>query len=391
MAEGLSMDKVDDTFWGARAGGVAALERELTRLRRAQSAHALELGRAIARASVLNLIVYADREVHARRAAKSVSDLSLRHPSRAIVLVADRGLRTGVEGRIDMHCHLPIPDGAKQVCYEQILVRARGDADERLASAVIPLLVPDLPVFLWWTGTPPASGRSFGDLVGLADRLIVDSADVARPEVVLPELAHLCAQARGLFGVTDLNWTRLTPWREIVSAFFDVPAWRGFLDRIVGVRVGFAVDMDGRDINPTQALLLVGWLASRLSWRPVEALAPSEAGGLLFAVARADGQRVTVRVRPRFERGLAEGDISGIRVQAAGTPNAEFIVKRQPDMAHQTATVVLDGQVRWERTVPLPSPAIVELIGEELSILGSDRTYEEALQALVALAARAST
>jgi hypothetical protein len=36
--------------------------------------------------------------------------------------------------------------------------------------------------------------------------------------------------------------------------------------------------------------------------------------------------------------------------------------------------------------MPLPSPAIVELIGEELSILGSDRTYEEALGALVELA-----
>jgi hypothetical protein len=36
--------------------------------------------------------------------------------------------------------------------------------------------------------------------------------------------------------------------------------------------------------------------------------------------------------------------------------------------------------------MPLPSPAIVELIGEELSILGSDRTYEAALDALVELA-----
>jgi hypothetical protein len=84
---------------------------------------------------------------------------------------------------------------------------------------------------------------------------------------------------------------------------------------------------------------------------------------------------------------MAEGDISGIRLQAeSGRQQAEFVVKRQPDPAHQTATVLLDGERRWERTMPLPSPAIVELIGEELSILGSDRTYEEALGALVELA-----
>jgi hypothetical protein len=35
--------------------------------------------------------------------------------------------------------------------------------------------------------------------------------------------------------------------------------------------------------------------------------------------------------------------------------------------------------------MPLPSPAIVELIGEELAIVGGDRTYEAALGALVEL------
>jgi glucose-6-phosphate dehydrogenase assembly protein OpcA len=383
VAEGVT----DTTFWGALQSGVAALERELTRLRRAQSAHARELGRPLARASVLNLIVYADREEHARRAARSIADLALRHPSRAIVVLADRGTREGAEMRIDMHCRLPVPDGARQVCYEQILVRAHGDVDDRLASAVIPLLVPDLPIFLWWTGTPPLGSRSFGDLLRLTDRLVIDSADFARPELTLPVIARISDEARGRFGLTDLNWTRLTPWREIATSFFDVPSWRLFLDRITGLRVGFAVDMDGRDIHPSQALLLVGWLASRLGWRPVETLAPSEAGGLLFAVARPDGERVMVRVRPRFERGVEEGNIAGIRIQAsAGAEQAEFVVKRQPDPAHQTATVLLDGIRRWERTMPLPSPAIVELIGEELSILGSDRTYEKALDALVELA-----
>ena len=378
---------IDTSVWGARQSGVAALERELARLRRVQSAHALELGRPIARASVLNLVVYAEREVHARRAARSIADLALRHPSRAIVVLADRDRREGVERRIEMHCHLPIADGARQVCYEQILVRASGDVDDRLGSAVIPLLVPDLPVFLWWTGTPPLGARSFGDLLRLTDRLIVDSADFARPELTLPIIARVSEAARGRFGLTDLNWTRLTPWREIATSFFDVPSWRVFLDGITGLRVGFAVDMDGRDIHPSQALLFVGWLASRLGWRPLEMLAPSEAGGLLFAIARPDGARIMVRVRPRFERGLDEGDVSGIRIQAAAErQRAEFVVKRQPDPAHQTATVLLNGERRWERTMPLPSPAIVELIGEELSILGSDRTYEEALGALVELA-----
>ena len=374
---------IDEVFWGAQATSIDALERELARLRRAAVAHARERGQTLARASVLNLVVYAEREVHARRAARTVADLALRHPSRAIVLLGDRD-RDGVVASVQLHCHVPQSDGAQPVLYEQILARVRGDFDERVASVVIPLLVPDLPVFLWWTGTPPSDARHLDDLVTLADRFIIDSADFARPDHTLPEVARL---ARHRVAITDLNWARLTHWRELIAQFFDVPAWLPFLDGITGIRAGFAVDMDGRDIHPSQALLLLGWLSSRLGWRPVEALAPSEAGGLLFRMGRADGAPIMVRLRPRFERGLDAGDVSGIRIQAAyGRETAEFVIKRAPDERHATATAIIGGVVRSERVVPLPALGIRELLGEELAIARNDHVYEVALAALMALA-----
>lgn len=378
---------IDEATWGAEVSSVSALEHELTRLRRASSAHAREQGRTIARAAVLNLVVYAEREIHATRAGATIGRLADRHPSRGIVVLGDR-TREGIDVSIKLHCHVPRKDENAQVCYEQILARVKGDADERIASLVIPLLVPDLPVFLWWTDTPPHDARRFDDLIELADRLIVDSADFARPDVTLPVLADLGrAYRQRAFGITDLNWTRLTPWREIVAAFFDVGAWRPALDDIIGVRVGFAVDPDGRVIHPSQALLLVGWLASRLGWAATETLAPSEAGGLLFQMARGDGTPIEVRVRPRYERGLDTGDVSGLRIQSRSRDDLiEFVLKRSPDPRHVTATVVVNGETRSQRVVLLPSPAIEELLREELSIVGSDRVYEDALGALVALA-----
>lgn len=374
---------IDEAFWGARATSIDALDRELARLRRAAVAHAKERGQTLARASVLNLVVYSEREVHARRAARTVADLALRHPSRAIVLLGDRG-RDGVVASVQLHCHVPESEGAHPVLYEQILARVRGDFDERVASVVIPLLVPDLPVFLWWTGTPPSDARHLDDLVTLADRFIIDSADFARADRTLPEVARL---ARHRVAITDLNWGRLTHWRELIAQFFDVPTWRPFLDGITGIRVGFAVDMDGRDIHPSQALLLLGWLASRLGWRPIESLAPAEAGGLLFRMSREDGAPIMIRLRPRFERGLDAGDVSGVRIQSTiGRDTAEFVIKRAPDERHATATAIIDGIVRAERVVPLPALGIRELLGEELSIARNDHVYEVALAALMALA-----
>lgn len=377
---------VDTAVWGGRAAGVAALERELARMRRVQSANATEQGHVVARASVLNLVVHATRDVHARRAATTIAELARRHPSRAIVVHADRDRPPGIEAELVMHSHQPAPDAVRQITYEQILIRARGDSDARLASAVIPLLLPDLPVFLWWTGTPPLDASHFDDLVALADRLIVDSADFARPDVTLPRISRACALGHGRYGVTDFNWTRLTPWRDLVTGFFDLAEWRGYLPHVTGLRVGFAVDADGRDIHPSQALLLIGWLASRLGWRATGALSPSEAGGLLFAMERPAGL-VRVRVRPRFERGLGEGDLSGLRLQAERDGRlAEFVVKRIPGSGLALATVSLDGRLASSRTVPLRAPTVTDLLGEELTIAGSDRIYEEALAALVGLA-----
>src|SRR5712692_2394141 len=56
LATPMTVTAIDETYWGARAASIDALERELARLRRAAVAHAKERGQALARASVLNLV-----------------------------------------------------------------------------------------------------------------------------------------------------------------------------------------------------------------------------------------------------------------------------------------------------------------------------------------------
>ncbi len=376
---------VDESVWGPGADGVASLERELARVRHGRAAHVREHVATVARAAVVNVVAFATREVHARRAATTIAELAMRHPSRAIVVLADReGEREAPN--VSLHAQLPSVDRSARVNYEQILVRARGAVSDRLATVIVPLLIPDLPMFVWWTGTPPVGARHFQDLVALADRLVVDSADFARPERMLPELGRLCIVGAKHCAVTDLNWARLTPWRELITQDFDVPAWREWLDAIDGFRVGFGVDADGRDIHPSQALLLIAWMASRLGWSAADPMAPSEAGGHLFAMRRADGARVRIRIRPRFEMGMTEGDVSGVRIQASrGGRTAEFHISGYDRPGYATSIVRMDGQVVGERIVPLPATDVVRLLEEELTILASDRIYEEALALLLTL------
>ena len=64
------------------------------------------------------------------------------------------------------------------------------------------------------------------------------------------------------FHVVDLAWLRSTPWRERIAMSFDPPALRPELGRITGVAVRHHPESE------VAALLLVGWLASRLGWTP---------------------------------------------------------------------------------------------------------------------------
>ncbi len=367
---------------GAEAHSIAEIERELAQLRRRASAQAPEGLVPPARAAVLNVVVVATRRVHAERAAEIIAELGARHPSRAIILLA---ATQAPSEELRLTCHEQA-NAAGQVCYEQIIVRTGTTSGHQLRSIVIPLLIPDLPVFLWWTGTPPIGSLLFGLLVELAGRLVVDSADFARPEETLPRLSAVLA-ADETTALTDLNWTRLTAWRELIAQFFDVPEWRPFLDRVSGMRVGFAVDTDGREVHSSQAHLLLGWIAARLGWRPEERVAPSEAGGSLFRMARPDAGSVWIRLRPRYLRGVDEGNVTGVRVLAdrAGR-HAEFVLKRDESGGpHADMQVTIDRQPVARRRVFLPAPGAGELLAEELAIVRSDVVYEGALATLCAL------
>jgi hypothetical protein len=81
--------------------------------------------------------------------------------------------------------------------------------------------------------------------------------------------------------VVDLAWLRTTPWRERLAASFDPAHRRVALEQMCGLAVRH------RASSAASALLLSGWLASRLQWQPGRL--ESSARGQLSGVARRNG------------------------------------------------------------------------------------------------------
>src|SRR5215218_1756601 len=209
----------------------AKLERELNAMWAEMSAPEGENGSAgVVRACVLNLVVYAEGAAERAEVDDMLSEVVERHPCRAIVLAAERGAEEPrLEAFVSTRCQLS-SRGAKRICGEQITIEAAGPAVDTASTAVAPLLVPDVPVFLWSKDIPHYEDKLFTRLAGMADHVVIDSASFDEPHADLLRLAHLLEGGR--LRLSDLNWGRLTSWRSLVAGFWDVADYRASLAQI---------------------------------------------------------------------------------------------------------------------------------------------------------------
>jgi glucose-6-phosphate dehydrogenase assembly protein OpcA len=219
---------------------VSEIERELASLRVEEDTGSRQ------RTSVMTHIAWVPAE-WVEAAEDVLSGLAERHPSRTIVLFPQSG-GDGLDGEVAVET-FPTGDN-RSICTETIRIWLHGTAAEHPASVVQPLLISDLPVFLRWRGLPPFGAEDFESLIGVVDRLIVDSTEwpgLPRPYAELAEIFDRVA-------VSDIAWARTSRWRPMLASL-----WPGIAN-VKKIRVtGTAA----------QAHLLAGWLRSRLD-RAVE-------------------------------------------------------------------------------------------------------------------------
>jgi glucose-6-phosphate dehydrogenase assembly protein OpcA len=263
---------------------------------------------------VLTLVVEVNETDHhdALRAAMSAAR---EHPCRIVTLIK----RTASSpARLDAEIRV----GDDNSLAEVIILRLYGELRNHADSVVLPLLLPDAPVLVWWPGQSPAV-PSKDALGALAQRRVTDAAASAKPLAALKARCDSYAP-----GDTDFAWTRLTPWRTLLAAALDQP-----FDSIVSAEVGAARN------NPS-AELLATWLEFQLG----------------ISVAR------------KVTRGPG---ITGVELL---TQRGELTIIR-PD--GRLATLVRTGQP--DRRVALPRRDVGELLAEEVRRLDPDDIYDETI------------
>ncbi|RPH89030.1 MAG: hypothetical protein EHM72_20895, partial [Calditrichaeota bacterium] len=181
------------------------------------------------------------------------------HPGRIIAILVD--LQSEVSefhARISAYYH-DLQAGQKQIVAEVIVLETGRMGADHLSGAALPLLLPDLPVFFWCTVALTLIHSQVKTLLRYSDRLILNSAEDDYSTRELCKSLDAILQWRRQCHVSDLNWSRLTMWREAIAQLFDKVQYNRFLSLLYEIEISYSDDQ-----LSSQVLLLAGWLSSRL-------------------------------------------------------------------------------------------------------------------------------
>lgn len=307
-------------------------------------------------------------------------EIAIRNPCRIIALCPIAGDDEGVKAQVSAYCPIQKQSSSTLVCCEYITLTGTATALERIGGMIPALLIGGLPKFLWWKATPDAQNPLFKRLAAVCNNVIVDSCNFNTPEDDLLTLQQLVESGVPL---ADLNWRRLSAWQELTAEAFDAPNRRAALKEVDRVNIDYEKG------NAAQALLYLGWLASRLEWQPVSYRQESGDYDLTYVQFIAQDQKhieAELAGVPIADIGEIVGDLIGLRLSSSnpqancgtvicsetggcmrmethGGAQSAGLFQQVSSLSEQKAEVLLSQQVqRWGREA---------LFEESLTVIGN--------------------
>jgi len=290
-----------DAVWSEQNTSPSVIEAALRRL--VAECHAATEQCVPAR--TLNLVCVVDRE-WSGEIANRLRRVGRYHASRTVVCAVEPR-RTTIDAQATISVEGDTRAGEFAAMRELVIVHVGERHLHDLDTIVDPLVVTDLRTAVWSPhGHPEAvdaltTGRAGG--APIAQVVLTDAVD--EPEVGTA-LARDCELAQRS-EVVDLAWLRCTPWRERLAAAYDPPARRPELNTLSKVSVRY------REDSLVSGLLLVGWLCSRLGWRPDQL---TRHGTLLRGRGRARARRGEVELRLEPVDGMSTPGLAGVETRS---------------------------------------------------------------------------
>ncbi|WP_028973804.1 glucose-6-phosphate dehydrogenase assembly protein OpcA [Spirochaeta cellobiosiphila] len=218
------------------------VEKELNKIQREQAPND-------SRNSLFNIVIFSKHGTISR-SEEALSSLLGKRPARIIHIYLGTPGKTRTE--ISAHC---IEDFEHRgVCFQEVSIYSGTDKTGEDPGAWTPLLIRDIPTFLWWDD----GFKHFPELLtqseNFADKLIIDSqmADLALLGEISGKIEeyNLC--------LTDISWQYLIPFIRLTARLFNP---EDDLDNLYHIK---SINLQG--FSQSQVYLFLGWMGSKLNW-----------------------------------------------------------------------------------------------------------------------------
>lgn len=300
--------------------------------------------------------------------------IAAHNPCRVISLCPTFGEDTGVTAQVSAYCPVQKKSSGSLICCEYITLRGTKPALERASDLIASLILPDLPKFVWWKATPSPEQLIFQRLAKSSNCIIVDSSYFSDAEAELDKMQELMAANTY---IADLNWHRLAPWQELTAAAFDPPERREALQEVDRISI------DYEQGNAAQALLYLGWFASRLGWEPTEYV---EEGGIynIKKVHFKGPNDLDIEAElagiPVADSGEVIGDLTGLRLLSTNLQaNCCTILCSETTGCMRMEAGGGAQACQVEQVTALSDQKADFMLGQQLQRWGEDVLYEESL------------
>lgn len=267
------------------------------------------------RTILLNLVSFSHSYDDTDEAEAVVAQISGSHPCRAVVIDALPPRQGEAESSVSVICGIT-DRGDRRLCGDVVHLHLHAGKEEAVGS-VTPLLVADVPVFLWALGDVPKNYAQFDVVADAADSVIVDSRRFTDLRAGLEMCAELIRPAPAWRTVRDLAWVSMHWWRELTAQHFDPPAARGYARLVSQVSIKYSPHERQAPV-PAEPMLFASWLISGLGLA-VERVTLDRAAGMVIS-ARHGGGPVELVLSPE-DSGYSPGDLVSATIQCdAGKP-----------------------------------------------------------------------
>ena len=305
-------------------------------------------------ACTLNLIACVEDAAATAAVSAIVDQLAATHPIRAVTIVTDEAAEANRIQAWVAAGSAAAP--GSQISSEEITLFAQPDDTELLAATVEGMLAADLPAYFWWRGGSPTRDHTFSALARLANKIVVDSIRFGDGAAALDTVRRLLDYRDGRAGVADLNWVRTAPWREAVAACFDDPEALALLPLFDRASINYASGPEGALPPSARALLISGWLASRLN--------------------RLRGR---VRLKPVVEAGHGPGRVLKVSLSSRASPAALELERRPAPTGVVAVAKDQSGRTIREWLFPTTTLSEAELLHRSIDSPARDPLLEAAL------------